>query len=204
MNDSIIDMFSIPAGVYRFPEDSGNEYELVKNLNYVQSSENTVGEDKYLLNRNGFETLRSFCLATVNDYWQNVLGYTGELDISLSWANCTKPNQSHHRHYHSNSIISGSFYFSSIAETPITFLNPFEKLRWYDVQETENNRYNAKELSLAVDQPSVIVFPSYIDHYVKINNKSEGRYSIAFNSFFTEPIGSLENATYLGQELDKK
>jgi len=199
---NIIDIFSIPAGVYDYPNDCTNELSLVKNLEYLNSSSNSVSNDKFLLNRKDFEILHSFCTAAVNDYWSNVLKNSGHLAIIISWANKTQSNQSHHKHYHSNSVISGSFYFDSVVETPITLCNPNEKLKWYDVETTEQNKYNSNEISLAIDKPGVILFPSYLDHYVKSNETTQERYSIAFNTFFQGTIGSLKNATFLGQEID--
>jgi hypothetical protein len=201
--DQVIELFSTPAGIYAYPEDLTREFNVVKDLEFILSDQNFTTEDKFILNKKEFETLHSFCLAAVNDYWNNILGYTGNLDIVLSWANRTKNSQSHHKHYHSNSIISGSFYFESIKNNPITLVNPIEKLKWYDVGIIEHNKFNGNTISLAMDKPGLIVFPSFIDHYVGKNNDDSDRYSLAFNTFFTEPIGSLENATYLGPEIDK-
>ena len=49
-----------------------------------------------------------------------------ELDfyITQSWINITKPDEFHHEHFHTNSIISGVFYISTEEDDAITFSNP--------------------------------------------------------------------------------
>ena len=97
----------------------------------------------------------------------------------------TKPGQTHHLHYHKNSILSGVFYLDPTDKSPIVFYAPKDRFYFSDENPKYWNEYNSQSWTLDVPEGnSCIIFPSQTDHSVEKNTNTEDRYSVAFNTFF--------------------
>ena len=94
--------------------------------NYNNSSSN----NNYIFNTK-LKKIKQFCEEHIKIYVKEVINPKNEIDfyITQSWLNITKPQESHHPHFHTNSIISGVFYISTEEDDNITFLDPAIKVR---------------------------------------------------------------------------
>jgi uncharacterized protein (TIGR02466 family) len=150
---------------------------------------NTSSVDTYILRRPEIANLTAFIESCVQEYFQEIFSPRDNVQIKLtqSWLNWTKPSQYHHRHTHSNSLISGCFYVSADKETDRIYFysDAYKRIK---VAPKVSNAYNSNSWCCAVGSGNLILFPSELEHMVQPVTGEGTRVSIAFNAF---PIGLL-------------
>ena len=161
---------------------------------------NSTSNDSYIFDTK-LKELKQFCEQQLKTYVEFVIDPKEELDfyITQSWLNITKPGGCHHEHFHANSIISGVFYISTVEDDKIEFKDPNSKVKtMLHFQPREYNIWNSATWALPVNTNELILFPSYIDHQVKVNEKATtDRISLAFNTFARGIWGRRKDATEL-------
>lgn len=115
-----------------------------------------------------------------------------KLKITQSWFNYTKPGESHDRHYHPNSIVSGTLYISANREYDKICFSLGKKSLFY-IEPGEYNDFNAYEVNFPVHYGDIILFPSQLTHSVPKTTGEYTRVSLAFNSFFEGTIGTSKD-----------
>ena len=137
--------------------------------------------------------LKQFCEEHIRIYVKEIINPKEELDfyITQSWLNITKPGEYHHEHSHQNSIISGVFYISTEEDDKITFSDPNVKIReLINFEVKEFNLWNSTTWFFPVNNNELILFPSWLNHNVDINEKATtDRISISFNTFVKGTLG---------------
>lgn len=168
------------------------EKKLFPNVN------NSTSLDKYVLNAPALQSLRAFLMEGVNQYARKIISVSDKVEfyITQSWVNYTNTGQSHHRHMHTNSLMSGVFYISAVKE--------FDKLFFYreatpqiNVWNNEVNWYNADSWFFSVGTGDLILFPSNVQHGVEETAGKHTRISLAFNTFVRGELGSEERLNSL-------
>ena len=111
----------------------------------------------------------------------------------------TKPGGYHHHHFHQNSIISGVFYISTEEDDKITFSDPNTKVReLIKFEPKEYNVWNSSIWSFPVATNELILFPSWLSHQVRVNEKATtDRISLSFNTFVGGTLGKESDLTKL-------
>ena len=107
------------------------------------------------------------------------------LSLLNSWININDtPGCYNKPHSHPGSMLSGVFYTDDFDDSNITFINPspahahvFDGSNINDTNEFTSGFYYIKPRS-----NRMIIFPSYLQHYVEPSNSSKSRITIAFNS----------------------
>jgi hypothetical protein len=105
--------------------------------------------------------------------------------VSNIWININQKGGSNIMHSHPNSFFSGVFYVKCPPNCgSIAFVNPVREIKTtYSVDQTEVfNEFNVGQHLVQPEENKVIVFPSWLDHYVQPNMSDEDRISIAFNT----------------------
>jgi uncharacterized protein (TIGR02466 family) len=116
--------------------------------------------------------------------------------ITQSWFAFTQPGQSHFRHRHANSLISGTLYIYAKKEVDgICFYRdtPAQIL----VSDEHCNPYNARMHRVNVDVGDLILFPSTLLHEVEPTTGGHIRVSLAFNAFVKGELGSEQRLNRL-------
>tara|TARA_B100001758_G_C18255512_1_gene528110 strand:- start:59 stop:694 length:636 start_codon:yes stop_codon:yes gene_type:complete len=176
--------------------DLVNETYVKNGINYRTTNSKLHKCKRYKKLHNWFHA----CLQVVKDQSDYKCD---ELKITSSWANKFEPGQHFHPHIHSNSVVSGIFYFEKI-DVPTHFLmkdpwtvgmsdNCFQASASSLVlskMET-NGRYNIHEVQ--PDYGTLCLFPSNLIH--GCNSTKTTRRTLAFNSFPSGKIGSDEYAS---------
>jgi uncharacterized protein (TIGR02466 family) len=157
-----------------------------------------VSKDKNILDR--VPNLKSLILDYVHEYAKNALNLNKKIKVTQSWVTKQDEKSSLFPHRHQNSIISGSFYLNiNENQSGITFYkdDDFREkyIDWIDT--TETNQYNYTNITFFSETGTLILFPSYLKHSVVKNSNNENRLSLAFNTWFDEPIGTWDNLNYL-------
>jgi uncharacterized protein (TIGR02466 family) len=109
--------------------------------------------------------------------------------LTQSWLNFTRSGQSHFRHFHTNSLISGALYVNALAGTDrICFFrnSPLQIL----VSDDQNSPYSATVHRVDVNVGDIVLFPSWLTHEVETTTGSHLRTSLAFNAFVKGELGS--------------
>jgi len=144
-------------------------------------------KETYLLNKSIYEELKIWIEHHLSIYAKEYMGWQFEhIKITQSWISIKKPNQSHNIHRHPNSLISGVFYWQDNVEN-MYFKRP-DILNMFQPQQDETLYYKEFE-SFKPEKYSLILFPSYLEHFVGINRSNFNRYCLPFNSMIFGKIG---------------
>lgn len=175
-----------------------SEYEYINILakDCRTNVSNFTSSNKQVLDHPAFLNVKKFITDNLNNYRDTVLFPKKEMNIFIteSWVNYTNKNESHHVHTHTNSYLSGVFYFETIENDSIIFYKDWQPLT---VQTDNNNLYNCGTWEYPVKQNQLILFPSNTQHSVKLNTQNKTRISLAFNTYIKgnlsiKPTTSLE------------
>jgi uncharacterized protein (TIGR02466 family) len=104
-----------------------------------------------------------------------------QMNLSLTdlWVNINRKNSFNRVHLHGNSAFSGVLYLKTNSNSgQIVFLNP-TMAEAFPIDDTIKDFYGNYSFVPVVGD--VLVFPSYLSHYVNPNLSDEDRISIAFN-----------------------
>ena len=119
------------------------------------------------------------------DYIHEIVSI-GDCFLDNAWININSKGNYNFPHDHPGSIVSGVYYVRLPENSgKLVFENPSGKLLasyWSVVQgPNEWNRANSEVWSLDSSEDTLLIFPSWLDHYVETNKSDEDRISISFN-----------------------
>ena len=106
-----------------------------------------------------------------------------EFKISYAWLNLNQNNNITAAHLHKNSIISGVLYIKCQDSGQLVLINPIIPHQYViDPNTIENfNGLNSAVYRVVPEKGKLIIFPSWIMHYVEHNSNKNDRMSMAFN-----------------------
>ena len=182
------DIFPIGIGVYYKP-DSFTEQEQQTFSRYEQETlinlEQLKTVDTYVLNNIRLKNVKSFIDACLSKYMDEFMNSPTECRITQSWLNFYKKGAAHHRHAHANSYLSGVLYIEAGEGDQLHFNNPHSFTIMPPL--VDYNMYNSNFWFVPVKSLELLIFPSWVDHYVE-KTTTDRRVSLSFNSF---PVGAL-------------
>lgn len=186
----------------KFSREEAKEIEKIAK-NCRDNQHNIVSSSSFIFRDFlGLKDLESFIYKHIKKYADTTLSIRGDnqsLEITQSWLNITNSGQQHHRHEHPNSIVSGVFYINTIKDDSIIFYNPNHKIYKHlslSHEKGEPDSYN-NGLKMGITAGELILFPSWLEHSVDINNTNESRISIAFNTKLKGQFGHEKFLTYV-------
>lgn len=165
-------------------------------LNYFQSHRvasrpnlsNTSSIDRYILDNPPLSNLKNTILNFLNWSFNSIYqpaDKNNKMRITQSWVNWTEKNQIHHLHNHPNSFMSGTLILSAdINKDKTIFQSPLIPYCPFNIMTDSHNEFTSTEHSIPVETGTLIVFPSYLYHYVPTVQDDISRLSLAFNAFF--------------------
>lgn len=176
------------------------QIEFIKNLNMVQNRTNLISENLYIFELPELASVKSAVHDALQVYASEVMGIEQELYVTQSWSLINHPNVGMHGHSHSNSIVSGSFYYCDIPEPSSQMV--FDRYREYRMLEInplpgKRSVYNTNVNVIVPKTGELILFSSGLQHYVETNTTDQVRYSIAFNAFIKGKLGSYRDVSEL-------
>ena len=120
-------------------------------------------------------------------------------EITDMWSNILKPGEAHRPHTHSNNILSGVFYVHSDEAAGIQFYDPRPQAGVLNPEVKGFTKANATAWELKSTTNRMIMFPSWLQHLVPINNSDNNRISIAFNVMLRGIVG--QSTDYQSSEI---
>ena len=154
---------------------------------------NELSEEMGILDRPEFKSMKDIVFSHVKKYEKDVCGFKSSLSFKLteSWYRETVPGHNHPDHNHPNSMLSGVVYLNvpkgdesheGINLIHIENRGVFKNHDFrYDYTPT---KYNQISTFIPVETGDIVLFPSYLYHYVSRNeSENESRRVISFNTF---------------------
>ena len=196
--DDLLQIFPIPVLITKYENSIEEEFEFVKKLRYIEQKENSnfKSDDTYLLKHKELSKIKDFIYESLNKFTQNIIHTKQRLVVTQAWTNKNPPNSKHHEHIHPNSIISGVFYFrQSKTLPPIQFNKSIQD--GVKLSPEKYNNFNSETFLLPMVDGELVLFPSSLRHSVPFNKGNEERYSMSFNTFCIDELGSTSSLTHL-------
>ena len=196
--DELLQIFPTPVLITKSEGDLSAETKYVENLEYLSQKENKnfKSKDSYLLKHEIFKNIKSFFGESITKYTEKILNSKQRLVITQCWTNKNPPGAKHHEHVHPNSIISGVFFFKIGGKLPpIQFAKSIQGAMKLDP--VKYNNVNAETFLLPCVPGELLLFPSNLKHSVPTNQGEETRYSMSFNTFCIDVLGSENSLTHL-------
>ncbi|MEL7538230.1 MAG: putative 2OG-Fe(II) oxygenase [Pseudomonadota bacterium] len=179
---------------------SPDQVEFIKNLAMARNQSNLISENLYIFDEPELASVKEAVHEALNVFATSVMGIRQQLYVTQSWSLINEPSVGMHGHSHSNSIVSGSLYYTDLPE-PVSGM-VFDKHRSYQQLDLrpEKDRQNIFNTTVNILRPKkgeVFLFSSGLQHYVEPNISDQPRYSIAFNSFVRGKIGDHRDVSEL-------
>jgi uncharacterized protein (TIGR02466 family) len=154
--------------------------------------------DTRVLDAPEMESLRAMVAEHVNQFgWKVISAHPRhKFYITQSWLNFTQPGQSHFRHMHTNSLISGSLYIyvKKEVDSICFYRNSGAQIL---VTDDHSNPYTTPIHRVTVGVGDLVLFPSSLLHDVEPTTGGHIRVSLAFNAFIKGELGSEERLNRL-------
>jgi uncharacterized protein (TIGR02466 family) len=188
MNYELIPLFSKPILKTQIQIDTID----LSSVKWAKNYQNSISESQDILNFEPLKQLRDEVQRIVSDYFYGIMRASDDTEIYVteSWLNKTEKGQSHHRHWHPNSILSGVVVISSDPSSGSLRLNTshYETIEYEIV---ESNLYNAKSWWFTTAPGDFILFPSSVEHLVEEYQGDIPRITLSFNTFVKGTISNL-------------
>ena len=196
--DELLQIFPIPVLITKYEHSIEDEFKFIEKLRYIEQKENGnfKSDDTYLLKHNELALIKNFIYESLNKFTKNIYHTKQRLVVTQCWTNKNPPNSKHHEHVHPNSIISGVFYFrQSKTLPPIQFSKSIQE--GIKLNPEKYNQLNSETFLLPMVDGELVLFPSSLRHSVPFNKGNETRYSMSFNTFCIDELGSRDSLTHL-------
>lgn len=201
MSDNILGIFPTPIYLSKLDRKlSENELKFVfENKKYITENEGNIAtKNKYILDEKIFINIKKEINLKIQDYFDKIFCTSNNIEpyITQSWINYTEKNQYHHKHQHSNSLVSGVFYINCDSENDkiLFFKDKYETLK---LEVKEYNLWNSDTWWCGLKTGDLILFPSHLNHMVETVKSDITRISLSFNVFIKGNLGNKEMATEL-------
>jgi uncharacterized protein (TIGR02466 family) len=195
----ILPLFPTAVGMFDLDREfTKSELKFINSQKLRPNMGNKTSQDYFILKNNQLKKLHQFCLKSANSYFQEIYKPKKDLElyITQSWCNYTEKGEYHHKHFHSNSFISGVLYINADLEKDkiYFFNNEYKQIR---VESLEFNPYNSESWWFKIKTGTLILFPSKLEHMVENVISDKTRISLSFNTFLRGTIGNLETLSGL-------
>lgn len=179
---------------------SKEQVSYIQSLSMIANQANLISEDKYIFKDPKLKSISDAIQEALDMYAEKVMGISQKLYVTQSWSLENKPGMGMHGHSHSNSLISGSLYYTDMPDPPSRMI--FDRHQTYQqLQLTpdadKRNLFNTPLNAVVPKKGELYLFRSSLQHLVEPNQSKEARYSVAFNSFIKGKLGNYVDVSEL-------
>ena len=137
------ELFPIPVATYEMPTLDKKQKSWLSDQSTIRNAGNRVTKNKNLLDEDFMSPVKERIEMFLAEYYRQTISNSNEikLRITQSWCNYAGRGESHHKHHHPNSILSGVYYVQTNDEDKIYFYNEKLMNSTFSVSTTEYNRY---------------------------------------------------------------
>jgi len=134
-----------------------------------------------ILEHSSFALVKSVITSEVTNFAQLIGVNMQNVNLDRSWFNIQKRGSTIMQHNHKLSVISGAFYiYADKDAAPITFANPLMAHKMHEPTIEGSTDYNVEFINITAETGKLVLFPSWLEHYVGYNN-SDMRVTLSFN-----------------------
>ena len=173
--------------------------DAVVNLEYERThiDNSDISKDRYILNNmpDLKSDIENHCELFVRKYL--TVKDNAKFYLQNSWSNIHGPKEKAQIHCHGSSLLSGVYYpilpkncGNITFHKGSIYTNIFHQSIRFEYEEPNN--VTAEQYVLNLNEGTIVIFPSHLDHSVEKNNSNENRYSIAFNFYVRGKFGKEE------------
>ena len=195
----IYNLFPTAVGHYNIDRKlTKTEKKFLVELEKKENEGNKTSSDHYVLGSPMLSKLKGFLEDSLKEYIDQTINpvESNELYVTQSWVNYTKEGEYHHKHTHSNSIVSGVFYVDTVPDRDR--INFFKDGYSTIKPETKDwNSYNSESWWYETKPGDLYLFPSSLPHSVFTVPKGKTRISLSFNTFIKGSVGVDSELTEL-------
>jgi uncharacterized protein (TIGR02466 family) len=195
----IYNLFPTAVGHYNIDRKlTKTEKKFLVELEKKENEGNKTSSDNYVLGSPKLSKLKGFLEDSLKEYIDQTINpvESNELYVTQSWVNYTKEGEYHHKHTHSNSIVSGVFYVDTVPDRDR--INFFKDGYSTIKPETKDwNSYNSESWWYETKPGDLYLFPSSLPHSVFTVPKGKTRISLSFNTFIRGSVGVDSDLTEL-------
>ena len=195
----IYNLFPTAVGHYNIDRKlTKTEKKFLVELEKKENEGNKTSSDHYVLGSPKLSKLKGFLEDSLKEYIDQTINpvESNELYVTQSWVNYTKEGEYHHKHTHSNSIVSGVFYVDTVPDRDR--INFFKDGYSTIKPETKDwNSYNSESWWYETKPGDLYLFPSSLTHSVFTVPKGKTRISLSFNTFIRGSVGVDSDLTEL-------
>jgi len=189
------DLAAVPIWQYRVNDDTINFNQIIADIYEIKKSD----EGRVISNIGGWQS-NGFSLNLQNKnteidklmhYIKNNVQICHEQlrirkvyqNLKMEyWININSFNNANSKHTHPGAIISGSVYIKVPKNSGNIYFCPnILEHYFYETYTEFNTDFAHTETEFIAEEKKVILFPSFLPHYVARSNSHEDRISIAFN-----------------------
>lgn len=179
---------------------SKEQIEFINNLKMVKNRDNYISENLYIFKESILKSIADVVQEVLDTYASKVLGIPQKIYVTQSWSLMNQSNVGMHSHAHSNSLVSGSLYYTDLPD-PVSRVI-FDRHVMYQRLELapdidKANLYNTPTNVITPRSKEVLLFPSDINHAIEPNGSTEPRRAIAFNCFIKGKLGNYRDVSEL-------
>ena len=184
INEQLIPLFAKP--MFKTTIDLNLD---MSNIEWLENYNNSISSSQQVLDTEEFAQVKQAIMEKVQSYFYGIINASPECEIYIteSWVNKTEKGQSHHRHWHPNSILSGivSLATDNQGGATVFITSSFDTLE-YDI--IESNLYNSKRWGINLAPGEMLIFPSSVEHLVEEYQGDSPRITLSFNTFLRGTI----------------
>ena len=181
-----------PLPIYQ--EESGytlsdSELEVLKDIEYNSMTDPLyyLSKEFAVLDHPGLAKLKDMLQHHLDRYRKEICGVIDqEFYITNSWLSEIRSGRGNlSKHVHDNSLVSGVFYIDVPGPAPLCFRNHSQIFKKYDFNFSNSVETNYKQEThcVQVRTGDIVLFPSWLEHWVGQNSTTQLRRSLAFDSF---------------------
>jgi len=179
---------------------SPTQVEFIKNLKMVPNQQNLISENLYIFNEPELASVHEAVQEALDIFAKDVMGIDQKLYVTQSWSLINQPGIGMHTHSHSNSIVSGSLYYTDLPDPNSHMV--FDRHAMYqqlvlNPRGDKQNIFNTPVNFVEHAKHEIFLFSSKLQHAVQPNQSNDVRYSIAFNCFVRGRLGDLRDVSML-------
>ena len=194
----LITLFATPPLlVKKYDKNLNKIVSYCDTLRYYNSHTNFSSENTFILNEPEFVDVKNFIELSLQEYVLKVFSTNHQFVITQSWVTKNLRSNSQEIHTHPGSVVSGVFYIKCPQNSGDIEFNRGKSVFEIQVNEKCQNSWISDRYTYPSKTGNLLLFPSNLLHSVRSNESEEERYSLAFNSFPTLPVGHIDFLTYL-------
>ncbi len=186
-----------PLMVEKYSGDIKTIQEYAESISYHDNQNSYASDNTFVMNDDVFTDLKIFAEECIREYTLNVFNSDHKFAITQSWITKNDFGQTIDIHSHPGSILSGVFYINLPKDSGCIEFNRGKSVFEIQINKDCSNPWMSDRYRVFAETGYLLLFPSNILHSVKMNNVNQTRYSLAFNSFPTIPVGDIDFLTYL-------